>query len=150
MGGVPEPLPFHHLFSMSRSSQSMARSNHGACGITRISWLTCSTFSLSIAFGLDSSPGEAQNKRQFDWATAHRWDVVLKIADVRWHGVTVDRIYYHIIDNQYACPVGASQGEDSPKTVSQYKMAVADAINTAHGVANERSYYFNATGYIIR
>ncbi|WP_112262430.1 hypothetical protein [Lentzea terrae] len=105
---------------------------------------------LSIAYGLDADPHEVGNKRTFDWATERDWNVELQIADVRWHGVPVDRIYYWVIDNTYACPVGSREEADSPPVVSAYKMAVADAINDAHGAAGQHSYYFTATGQIVQ
>jgi hypothetical protein len=105
---------------------------------------------LSIAYGLDAHPDDESNKRTFDWATKRDWNVELRIADVRWQGVPVDRIYYWVIDNTYACPVGSREEADSPLVVSTYKMAVADAINDAHGAASQHDYYFGTTGQIVR
>jgi hypothetical protein len=106
---------------------------------------------LSIAYGLDGHPDDDSNKRTFDWATERDWDVRLRIADVRWHGVPVDRVFYWVLDSMYACPIGQIGENDSdPAIVSRYEMAVANAINTAHGAASQHGYYFGATGQIVQ
>lgn len=105
---------------------------------------------LSIAYGLDAHPDEDSNKRTFDWATKHDWAVELRIADVRWHGVPVDRLYYWVLDNTYACPIGHVGDDGEPKIVTRYEMSVADAINTVHGAASQHNYYFGATGQVVQ
>jgi hypothetical protein len=110
---------------------------------------------LSIAYGLRAHPDEDDNRREFEWAKERNWDVSVRIADVRWHGVPVDRVYYWVIDHRYTCPIGDhpisdDDTDDGQAVVSRYEMAVATAINTVHGVAGSHSYYFNATEQVVR
>jgi hypothetical protein len=105
---------------------------------------------LSIGFGLPSSTDTALTKRTFPWSEDRGWAVDLAIADVRWHGAPVDRVFYWIIENDYACPIGEGSPGDVPRTVTKYRFAITEVINAVHGVRSERQTYFDATGQVVR
>ncbi|SFT82575.1 hypothetical protein SAMN05660657_03317 [Geodermatophilus amargosae] len=101
---------------------------------------------LSIAYGLAPDSEDKDNRRHFDWAEVHDWDVLVTYTDIRWRGSVVDRVTMWSIDEgRRVIPVGRRLDDSDVLQVEPWAMSVARAIAVVHGTHSDLDFYLQAS-----